>query len=100
MAVHAFSLPPSASAPPAFPDTLGDPDNDPFFSVEEAPSWITPSGYQFHALHDDSEISSRWAPITYERLNSDRPACAECRLIASAPSIEQLNVMAAIKWPL
>ncbi|KAJ6587237.1 hypothetical protein B0H10DRAFT_1961526 [Mycena sp. CBHHK59/15] len=32
------------------------------FSVEEAPSWITLSGYQLHALHDDLEISAHWAP--------------------------------------
>ncbi|KAJ7862404.1 hypothetical protein B0H14DRAFT_2575473 [Mycena olivaceomarginata] len=46
----------------AFTHALGDPDNDPFFSVEDAPSWITSSGYQLHVLHDDLEIFSHWVP--------------------------------------
>ncbi|KAJ7824717.1 hypothetical protein B0H14DRAFT_2596999 [Mycena olivaceomarginata] len=46
----------------AFTHALGDPDNDPFFSVEDAPLWITSSGYQLHVLHDDLEIFSHWVP--------------------------------------
>ncbi|KAJ7807902.1 hypothetical protein B0H14DRAFT_2609281 [Mycena olivaceomarginata] len=46
----------------AFTHALGDPDNDPFFSVEDAPSWITLSGYQLYVLHDDLEICSHWVP--------------------------------------
>ncbi|KAJ7709399.1 hypothetical protein B0H14DRAFT_2646279 [Mycena olivaceomarginata] len=46
-----------------FSDALGDPNKDPFFSVEDAPSRVTSSGYQLHALHDESVISSSfWAP--------------------------------------
>ncbi|KAJ7810417.1 hypothetical protein B0H14DRAFT_2607365 [Mycena olivaceomarginata] len=47
----------------AFPDALGSPDHDPFFSVENALAWMTSSGYQLHALHDDPVISSSyWTP--------------------------------------
>ncbi|KAJ7801380.1 hypothetical protein B0H14DRAFT_2615353 [Mycena olivaceomarginata] len=46
----------------AFTDALRDPDNDPFFSVEDAPSWKTSLGYQLHVMHDDLEIFSHWVP--------------------------------------
>ncbi|KAJ7733647.1 hypothetical protein B0H16DRAFT_1892739 [Mycena metata] len=38
----------------AFPDALALPDHDPFFSLENAPSWITPQSLQLYLLHDDS----------------------------------------------
>jgi hypothetical protein len=42
---------------------ITDPNKDPFFSVEDARLWMTSSGYQLHALHDESVISaSFWAP--------------------------------------
>ncbi|KAJ7196013.1 hypothetical protein B0H12DRAFT_1245429 [Mycena haematopus] len=47
----------------AFTVTLCDPDNDPFFSVDTAASWMTSSGYQLHVLHEDLVASTpRLAP--------------------------------------
>ncbi|KAJ7888864.1 hypothetical protein B0H14DRAFT_3713516 [Mycena olivaceomarginata] len=47
----------------AFTDTLSNPGNDPFFSVDNAAFWISSLGYQLYLLHDDSVISStRWGP--------------------------------------
>ncbi|KAJ7829535.1 hypothetical protein B0H13DRAFT_2372596 [Mycena leptocephala] len=40
----------------AFPTGLSDPNNVPFFSVEDAPIWITSLGYQLYLVHDDSEV--------------------------------------------
>ncbi|KAJ7927883.1 hypothetical protein B0H13DRAFT_2312060 [Mycena leptocephala] len=39
-----------------FPTGLSDPNNVPFFSVEDAPIWITSLGYQLYLVHDDSEV--------------------------------------------
>lgn len=36
---------------------LSDPANDPFFSVENATSWITSLGYQFYLLQDQPVAS-------------------------------------------
>ncbi|KAJ7718067.1 hypothetical protein B0H16DRAFT_1797924 [Mycena metata] len=45
----------------AFPDALALPDHDPFFSLENAPSWITSQSLQLYLLHDDSVIpDSPW----------------------------------------
>ncbi|KAJ7938731.1 hypothetical protein B0H13DRAFT_2301368 [Mycena leptocephala] len=45
----------------AFTEALSDPNHDPFFSAEDAPSWMTPLGYQLYALQDDSATSNtRW----------------------------------------
>ncbi|KAJ7040166.1 hypothetical protein C8F04DRAFT_1391946 [Mycena alexandri] len=38
----------------AFPDALALPDHDPFFSMENAPSWITSHGLQLYLMYDDS----------------------------------------------
>ncbi|KAJ7252303.1 hypothetical protein C8J57DRAFT_1665195 [Mycena rebaudengoi] len=47
----------------AFTDTLSNPGNDPFFSVDNAAFWISSLGYQLHLLHDDFVTSStRWRP--------------------------------------
>ncbi|KAJ7129118.1 hypothetical protein C8R46DRAFT_1202508 [Mycena filopes] len=47
----------------AFPPALADPHHDPFFSVKDAPFWITSFGYQLWLTHDDSESGpSRWSP--------------------------------------
>ncbi|KAJ7774684.1 hypothetical protein B0H14DRAFT_2631897 [Mycena olivaceomarginata] len=47
----------------AFTDTLSNPGNDPFFSVDNAAFWISSLGYQLYLLHDDSVISSTsWGP--------------------------------------
>ncbi|KAJ6629794.1 hypothetical protein B0H10DRAFT_2184143 [Mycena sp. CBHHK59/15] len=43
----------------AFPDALGDPTNDPFFSVENAPHWMTSYGYQLFFESDESPVVSR-----------------------------------------
>jgi hypothetical protein len=40
----------------AFPAALSDPNNEPFFSVEDATIWITSLGYQLYLVHDDSEV--------------------------------------------
>ncbi|KAJ7777644.1 hypothetical protein DFH07DRAFT_766394 [Mycena maculata] len=42
-----------------FFNALGDPDNDPFFSVENAPNWITSHGYQLFLQSDESTVVSR-----------------------------------------
>jgi hypothetical protein len=47
----------------AFTDTLSNPGNDPFFSVDNAAFWISSLGYQLYLLHDDFVTSStRWRP--------------------------------------
>ncbi|KAJ7936884.1 hypothetical protein B0H13DRAFT_2430847 [Mycena leptocephala] len=47
----------------AFTDALTNPHHDPFFSVENAPLWITSLGFQLYALHDDSVIhTTHWTP--------------------------------------
>ncbi|KAJ7804925.1 hypothetical protein B0H14DRAFT_2611872 [Mycena olivaceomarginata] len=47
----------------AFPSALGDPSHDPFFSVENAPVWITSHGYQLYLQHNDADDSlSMWDP--------------------------------------
>ena len=47
----------------AFTEALGNPAHDPFFSVENAPSWMTSLGYQLYVLHDDSvESAVGWNP--------------------------------------
>ncbi|KAJ7898108.1 hypothetical protein B0H13DRAFT_1884419 [Mycena leptocephala] len=47
----------------AFPPALGDPSHNPFFSVENASSWITSHGYQLYLQHNDSDKSSSlWDP--------------------------------------
>ncbi|KAJ7754876.1 hypothetical protein B0H16DRAFT_1458907 [Mycena metata] len=38
----------------AFPDALALPDHDPFFSLENAPSWITSHAFQLYLMQDDS----------------------------------------------
>ncbi|KAF8213032.1 hypothetical protein K438DRAFT_1957613 [Mycena galopus ATCC 62051] len=44
-----------------FPDALAAPDHDPFFSVENAPSWITSLGFQLYLMYDDSgDSNSLW----------------------------------------
>ncbi|KAJ7271431.1 hypothetical protein B0H12DRAFT_1303369 [Mycena haematopus] len=40
-----------------FPSALGDPRNEPYFSVENPTDWITSCGYQLYLLHDGSEGS-------------------------------------------
>ncbi|KAJ7911671.1 hypothetical protein B0H13DRAFT_2660420 [Mycena leptocephala] len=42
----------------AFPAALSDPTNDPFFSVENATTWITSLGYQLYLLQDDTVVST------------------------------------------
>ncbi|KAJ7739456.1 hypothetical protein DFH07DRAFT_943934 [Mycena maculata] len=42
----------------ACPDALGDPGNVPFFSVENAPHWITSYGYQLFLESEDSPVVS------------------------------------------
>jgi hypothetical protein len=37
----------------AFPSALSDPAHNPFFSIEEAPSWITSHGYQLFLTHNN-----------------------------------------------
>ncbi|KAJ7216253.1 hypothetical protein C8J57DRAFT_1255339 [Mycena rebaudengoi] len=45
----------------AFIEALGNPAHDPFFSVENVPSWMTSLGYQLYVLHDDSvESTASW----------------------------------------
>ncbi|KAJ7302805.1 hypothetical protein DFH08DRAFT_1089622 [Mycena albidolilacea] len=44
----------------AFPSALSDPAHSPFFSIEEAPSWITSHGYQLFLTHNDSETATSW----------------------------------------
>ncbi|KAJ7825909.1 hypothetical protein B0H14DRAFT_2596247 [Mycena olivaceomarginata] len=47
----------------AFPPALGDPSHSPFFSVENASTWITSHGYQLYLQHNDSdEHASLWDP--------------------------------------
>ncbi|KAJ7912629.1 hypothetical protein B0H13DRAFT_1874611 [Mycena leptocephala] len=41
----------------AFPPALGDSTHDPFFSVENAPDWITSRGYQLYLEHDNGDIA-------------------------------------------
>ncbi|KAJ7835672.1 hypothetical protein B0H14DRAFT_3871012 [Mycena olivaceomarginata] len=45
-----------------FPDALAAPDHDPFFSVENAPSWITSLGFQLYLTYDDDsgDSNSLW----------------------------------------
>ncbi|KAJ7645699.1 hypothetical protein B0H17DRAFT_1148398 [Mycena rosella] len=45
-----------------FPDALAAPDHDPFFSVENAPSWITALGFQVYLMYDDDsgDSNSLW----------------------------------------
>ncbi|KAJ7830055.1 hypothetical protein B0H14DRAFT_2593548 [Mycena olivaceomarginata] len=46
-----------------FPSALGDPAHSPFFSVENASTWITSHGYQLYLQHNDSdEPASLWDP--------------------------------------
>ncbi|KAF8180260.1 hypothetical protein K438DRAFT_2171820 [Mycena galopus ATCC 62051] len=46
-----------------FTATIGNPTHDPFFSVENAPSWMTSLGYQLYVLQDDSvESTASWNP--------------------------------------
>ncbi|KAJ7263905.1 P-loop containing nucleoside triphosphate hydrolase protein [Mycena rebaudengoi] len=47
----------------AFTDTLSNPGNDPFFSVDNAAFWISSLVYQLYLLHHDFVTSStRWCP--------------------------------------
>ncbi|KAF8145124.1 hypothetical protein K438DRAFT_1992171 [Mycena galopus ATCC 62051] len=47
----------------AFTDTISNPGNDPFFSVDNAVFWISSLGYQLYLLHNDSVVSStHWSP--------------------------------------
>ncbi|KAJ7266080.1 hypothetical protein C8J57DRAFT_1469931 [Mycena rebaudengoi] len=47
----------------AFTDTLSNPGNDPFFSVDNAAFWISFLVYQLYLLHHDFVTSStRWCP--------------------------------------
>ncbi|KAJ7860306.1 hypothetical protein B0H13DRAFT_1901072 [Mycena leptocephala] len=41
----------------AFPPARGDSTHDPFFSVENAPDWITSRGYQLYLKHDNGDIA-------------------------------------------
>ncbi|KAF8199340.1 hypothetical protein K438DRAFT_1966548 [Mycena galopus ATCC 62051] len=46
-----------------FPDALADPGHDPFFSVENAPHWVTSHGFQLYLTYKDSAITtSLWTP--------------------------------------
>ncbi|KAJ7839723.1 hypothetical protein B0H14DRAFT_2361002, partial [Mycena olivaceomarginata] len=47
----------------AFLPALGDRGHDPFFSLENATTWITSRGYQLYLEHDDAQTSlSLWNP--------------------------------------
>ncbi|KAJ7481297.1 hypothetical protein B0H11DRAFT_2193481 [Mycena galericulata] len=46
----------------AFPAALGNATHDPFFSVENAASWITSHGYQLYLEYNDSETTTSWSP--------------------------------------
>ncbi|KAJ7153860.1 hypothetical protein C8R43DRAFT_1126536 [Mycena crocata] len=48
----------------AFPEALRNPANDPFFSVENATSWITSFGLQLYLEQDDTRApaTSLWSP--------------------------------------
>jgi hypothetical protein len=39
---------------------LSDLAHNPFFSIEEVPSWITSHGYQLFLTHDDLETATSW----------------------------------------
>ncbi|KAF8185557.1 hypothetical protein K438DRAFT_1765781 [Mycena galopus ATCC 62051] len=46
-----------------FPDAIADPGHNPFFSVENAPRWVTLHGFQLYLTYDDSVITtSLWTP--------------------------------------
>ncbi|KAJ7328344.1 hypothetical protein DFH08DRAFT_815843 [Mycena albidolilacea] len=44
----------------AVPSALSDLAHNPFFSIEEAPSWITSHGYQLFLTHYDLETATSW----------------------------------------
>ncbi|KAJ7321687.1 hypothetical protein DFH08DRAFT_818550 [Mycena albidolilacea] len=44
----------------AFPYTHSDPAHNPFFSIEEVPSWITSHGYQLFLTHNNLETATSW----------------------------------------
>ncbi|KAJ7155639.1 hypothetical protein C8R46DRAFT_1351910, partial [Mycena filopes] len=47
----------------AFPEALGKPGHDPFFSVDVAATWISSFGYQLYLEHDDSVTpTTLWNP--------------------------------------
>ncbi|KAK7000840.1 hypothetical protein R3P38DRAFT_3218032 [Favolaschia claudopus] len=46
----------------AFTEAVGDPQHDPFFFVEDAPSWITSHGYQLFALQAENGNMTPWDP--------------------------------------
>ncbi|KAJ6536041.1 hypothetical protein B0H19DRAFT_1270860 [Mycena capillaripes] len=46
-----------------FPDAIADPRHNAFFSVKNAPHWITSHGFQLYLTYDDSAITtSLWTP--------------------------------------
>ncbi|KAF8137737.1 hypothetical protein K438DRAFT_1996766 [Mycena galopus ATCC 62051] len=46
-----------------FPDAIADPGHNPFFSVENAPRWVTLHEFQLYLTYDDSVITtSLWTP--------------------------------------
>ncbi|KAK7036945.1 hypothetical protein R3P38DRAFT_3182952 [Favolaschia claudopus] len=46
----------------AFTEAIGNPQHDPFFSVEDAPAWITSHGYQLFALQAGTGNTTLWDP--------------------------------------
>ncbi|KAK7035599.1 hypothetical protein R3P38DRAFT_3483325 [Favolaschia claudopus] len=46
----------------AFTEAIGNPQHDPFFSVEDAPAWITSHGYQLFALQAGTGSTTLWDP--------------------------------------
>jgi hypothetical protein len=54
---------PQLTVAQAFLPALGDRGHDPFFSLENATTWITSRGYQLYLEHDDAQTSlSLWNP--------------------------------------
>ncbi|KAJ7679782.1 hypothetical protein B0H17DRAFT_1139056 [Mycena rosella] len=61
--VHPLCLTQQRTYPWLFPEEVGHPTNDPFFSGENATAWITSLGYQLYLEHDDSVIATTlWDP--------------------------------------
>lgn len=59
---------------------LSDPANDPFFSVENATSWITSLGYQFYLLQDQpvASVTLQCRGRFYKRIESLPQLCKSC----------------------
>ncbi|KAJ7898296.1 hypothetical protein B0H14DRAFT_2557328 [Mycena olivaceomarginata] len=73
----------------AFTDTLSNPGNDIFFSVDNAAFWISSLGYQLYLLHDESMISGTLWRIRMSGLILRRSKATWIRLGIRCPPLHE-----------